>query len=189
MKIGYARVSTLDQNLNLQRDALEAAGCQKVIVDQVSGTVAKRPGLEKVKEQLREGDTLVVWRLDRLGRSLRDLIEWVRYLDAQGVGLQSLHESIDTTTPTGRLTFHLFGALAEFERNLIQERTQAGLAAARARGRLGGRRKSLSPDKRALVVSLYEEKKLPVTKICEMMGISKPTLYSYVREAQEASKE
>jgi DNA invertase Pin-like site-specific DNA recombinase len=188
MKIGYARVSTLEQNLHLQRDALEAAGCEKVIVDQVSGTVAQRPGLEKVKELLRAGDTLVVWRLDRLGRSLRDLIEWVRYLDEQGVGLQSLQEVIDTTTPTGRLTFHLFGALAEFERNLIQERTQAGLAAARARGRLGGRRKALNSDKRALVVSLYEEKKLPVTKICQMMGISKPTLYSYVREAQKAGK-
>jgi DNA invertase Pin-like site-specific DNA recombinase len=188
MKIGYARVSTLDQNPTLQRDALEAAGCEKVIIDQVSGTVAQRPGLEKVKELLRTGDTLVVWRLDRLGRSLRDLIEWARYLDSQGVGLQSLHEAIDTTTPAGRLTFHLFGALAEFERNLIQERTQAGLAAARARGRLGGRRKSLSPDKRTLAVSLYEEKKLPVGKICEMMGISKPTLYSYVREAQEAGK-
>ncbi len=112
----------------------------------------------------------------------------MRYLDAQGVGLQSLHESIDTITPNGRLTFHLFGALAEFERNLIQERTQAGLATARARGRLGGRRKSLTPDKRALVASLYEERKLPVMKICELMGISKPTLYSYVREAQEAGK-
>ena len=142
MKIGYARVSTLDQNPDLQKDALEKAGCEKVIVDQVSGTVAQRPGLEKVKELLRDGDTLVVWRLDRLGRSLRDLIEWVRYLDEQGVGLQSLHEAIDTSTPTGKLTFHLFGALAEFERNLIQERTKAGLAAARARGHRGGRRKT-----------------------------------------------
>jgi DNA invertase Pin-like site-specific DNA recombinase len=114
MKIGYARVSTLEQNLYLQRDALEAAGCEKMIVDQVSGTV--------------------VWRLDRLGRSLRDLIEWVRFLDEQGVGLQSLQEVIDTTTPTGKLTFHLFGALTEFERNLIQERTQAGLWPQRGRG-------------------------------------------------------
>ncbi len=132
MKIGYARVSTLDQNLDLQRDALKQAGCEKVIVDQVSGTVEARPGLEKVKELLRAGDTLVVWRLDRLGRSLKDLISWVGYLDAQGAALQSLHEVIDTTTPTGKLTFHLFGALAEFERNLIRERTQAGLTAARA---------------------------------------------------------
>jgi DNA invertase Pin-like site-specific DNA recombinase len=184
MRIGYARVSTLDQNPNLQRDALEDAGCKKVIVDQVSGTVAQRPGLEKVKELLRPGDTLVVWRLDRLGRSLRDLIEWVRYLDEHGVGLRSLHEAIDTTTPTGRLTFHLFGALAEFERNLIQERTQAGLDAARARGRKGGRRKALNADKRQLVSELYAQKKLPVIKICEMMGISKPTFYKYIREQQ-----
>jgi DNA invertase Pin-like site-specific DNA recombinase len=158
MKIGYARISTLDQNPDLQRDDLEKAGCEKVIVDQVSGTVAQRPGLEKVKELLRDGDTLVVWRLDRLGRSLRDLIEWVRYLDEQGVGLQSLHEAIDTSTPTGKLTFHLFGALAEFERNLIQERTQAGLAAARARGRRGGRRKTLDAEKRGLAVDLYQGK-------------------------------
>jgi DNA invertase Pin-like site-specific DNA recombinase len=187
MKIGYARVSTLDQNPDLQKDALEKAGCEKVIVDQVSGTVAQRPGLEKVKELLRDGDTLVVWRLDRLGRSLRDLIEWVRYLDEQGVGLQSIHEAIDTSTPTGKLTFHLFGALAEFERNLIQERTQAGLAAARARGRRGGRRKTLDAEKRGLAVDLYQEKKMPVGKICELMGISKPTLYSYVRESQQAA--
>jgi len=188
MKIGYVRVSTLDQNLDLQRNDLEKAGCEKVIADRISGTVAQRPGLEKVKELLRRGDTLVVWRLDRLGRSLRDLIEWMRYLDEQGVGLQSLHEAIDTSTPTGKLTFHLFGALAEFERNLIQERTQAGLAAARARGRRGGRRKALDTEKRSLAVNLYQEKKMPVAKICELMGISKPTLYSYVRETQKAFK-
>ena len=188
MKIGYARVSTLDQNPNLQKDALEEAGCERVIIDQVSGTVVQRPGLTKVKELLRHGDTLVVWRLDRLGRSLHDLIEWVRYLEEHGVGLQSLHEAIDTSTPTGKLTFHLFGALAEFERNLIQERTQAGLAAARARGRLGGRRKALAPEKRTLAVELYQEKKMSVGKICELMGISKPTLYSYVREGQTQSQ-
>jgi len=184
MKIGYARVSTLDQNPDMQRDELQKAGCEKVIVDQVSGTVANRPGLTEVKKLLREGDTLVVWRLDRLGRSLRDLIEWAQWLEENGVGLQSLHESINTSTPTGKLTFHLFGALAEFERNLIQERTRAGLAAARARGRKGGRRRVLDEDKRALAVDLYQQKKMPVWKICELMGISKPTLYSYVRESQ-----
>lgn len=183
MKIGYARVSTLDQNLDLQRDALESAGCERVIVDTISGATAARPGLEKVKEQLRAGDTLVVWRLDRLGRSLRDLISWVSYLEENKVALQSLHEAIDTSTPTGKLTFHLFGALAEFERNLIRERTQAGLAAARARGRKGGRRPVLNPDKRELAVRLYNERKTPIAKICSMMGISKPTLYAYVREA------
>jgi len=187
MKIGYARVSTLEQNPDFQRDALERAGCEKVIVDQVSGTVEARPGLEKLKELLRPGDTLVVWRLDRLGRSLQDLIGWVGYLDAHGVSLQSLHETIDTTTSTGKLTFHLFGALAEFERNLIRERTQAGLAAARARGRLGGRPKSLDQDKRQLAVQLYQEKKISVAKICSMLGISKPTLYSYVRESQSTA--
>ena len=185
MKIGYARVSTLDQNPNLQRDALERAGCEKVIVDRVGGTTAARPGLAKVKELLRAGDALVVWRLDRLGRSLKDLIAWAAWLEANGIALQSLHEVIDTSTPTGRLTFHLFGALAEFERNLICERTRAGLQAARARGRLGGRPKALDPDKRELAVRLYKEKKLPIAKICAMMGVSKPTLYAYVR-AEEA---
>jgi DNA invertase Pin-like site-specific DNA recombinase len=183
MKIGYARVSTLEQNVNLQRDALEKAGCEKVLVDQVSGTVAKRPGLEKAKELLRKGDTLVVWRLDRLGRSLRDLIEWVRYLEEKGVELKSLHEAIDTSTRTGKLTFHLFGSIAEFERDLIRERTQAGLAAARARGRRGGRRKALNAEKQNVAVNLYNEKTMTVDKICELMGISKPTLYSYIRES------
>ncbi|MCP5005597.1 MAG: recombinase family protein [Planctomycetes bacterium] len=188
MKIGYARVSTLEQNTDMQKKALKKAGCEKVLVDKVSGTVAKRPGLEKAKELLRKGDTLVVWRLDRLGRSLRDLIEWVRYLEEQGVGLKSLHEAIDTSTPTGKLTFHIFGALAEFERNLICERTQAGLSAARARGRHGGRCKALDAEKRDVAVNLYNEKKMTVSKICELMGISKPTLYSYIRENQEAVK-
>ncbi len=188
MKIGYARVSTLEQNTDMQKKALKKAGCEKVLVDKVSGTVAKRPGLEKAKELLRKGDTLVVWRLDRLGRSLRDLIEWVRYLEEKGVGLKSLHEAIDTSTPTGKLTFHIFGALAEFERNLICERTQAGLSAARARGRHGGRRKALDAEKRDVAVNLYNEKKMTVGKICKLMGISKPTLYSYIRESQEAAK-
>lgn len=181
VKIGYARVSTLDQNLDLQRDALTKAGCEKVIVDTISGVTTARPGLEKVKEQLRAGDTLVVWRLDRLGRSLKDLIAWVGYLEEHKVGLLSLQEAIDTSTSAGKLTFHLFGALAEFERTLIRERTQAGLTAARARGRKGGRPPVLDNDKRSLAVQLYHEKKLPIVRICKMMGISKPTLYVYVR--------
>lgn len=158
MLIGYARVSTHDQNLDLQKDALEKAGCEKIFVDKVSGTVATRPSLEKVKEIFRKGDTLVVWRLDRLGRSLKDLMWWMGYLEEKEVGLKSLQESIDTTTTTGKLVFHIFGALAEFERNLIRERTQAGLAAARARGRLGGRPKSLDENKRKVVVDLYTKK-------------------------------
>jgi DNA invertase Pin-like site-specific DNA recombinase len=131
MYVGYARVSTHDQHLELQQDALHQAGCTRIIVDQVSGTVAERPGLVKLKEILRAEDTLVVWRLDRLGRSLKDLIAWVAWLEQEGEGLRSLHEALDTTTPSGKLTFHLFGALAEFERHLIQERTQAGLRVAR----------------------------------------------------------
>lgn len=190
MLIGYARVSTHDQNLDLQKDALEKAGCEKVFVDKVSGTVAVRPSLEKMKEVFRKGDTLVVWRLDRLGRSLKDLMGWMSYLEEKEVGLKSLQESIDTTTTTGKLVFHIFGALAEFERNLIRERTQAGLAAARARGRLGGRPKSLDENKRKVVVDLYNKKELMVKEICEMMEISKPTLYSYIRESQkEQSKQ
>ncbi len=182
MLIGYARVSTEEQNLDLQEDALKAAGCEKVIVDKVSGVKAKRPGLEKLSELLRRGDTLVVWRLDRLGRSLKDLIEWVSRLEQWGVGLCSLQEAIDTQSSSGKLIFHIFGALAEFERNLIEDRTRAGLAAARARGRKGGRPKALNDDKRQLVVDLYRKKEMSVKKICEMMNISKPTLYAYVRE-------
>ena len=182
MLIGYARVSTFDQNPDLQKDALEKAGCEKIFTDTVSGTVPQRPALTKAKEILRKGDTLVVWRLDRLGRSLKDLIEWLNYLDTEGVALKSLQEFIDTSTPSGKLVFHIFGALAEFERQLIVERTQAGLSAARARGRLGGRPKTLDADKKQVVIDLYNERKLPVKKICEMMGISKPTLYNYVRD-------
>ena len=189
MLIGYARVSTHDQNLDLQRDALEAAGCERVIVDTMSGAASARPGLAQVRDILRAGDTLVVWRLDRLGRSLKDLIAWVGYLEERQVGLRSLHEAIDTTTPTGKLTFHVFGALAEFERALIRDRTQAGLAAARARGRKGGRRPVLNADKRALAVKLYNERQSPIAKICQMMGISKPTLYAYVRAADPGALE
>lgn len=185
MKIRYARISTVDQNLDLQRDALMQAGCEKIIVDRTTGTAANRPGLEQITTMLRPGDVLVVWRLDRLGRSLRDLIDWVQYLESEGVSLQSLHEQIDTQSPTGKLIFHLLAALAEFERHLIQERTQAGLAAARARGRLGGRPKSLDAEQRQLAVDLYHAKNMTVKQLCEMMGISKPTLYGYVREAQE----
>ena len=188
MKIGYARVSTTEQNLDLQRDALLAAGCGKVITDKASGATTARPGLEQMKEQLRAGDTLVVWRLDRLGRSLRDLIGWMTYLEEHEVGLLSLHEAIDTTTTSGKLTFHLFGALAEFERNLIRERTQAGLTAARARCKKGGQPTALNKDKRDLAVRLYHENTMPIAKICLMLGISKPTLYAYVRSAEAADK-
>lgn len=185
MKIGYARVSSFDQNLDLQNDALEKVGCERVIVDKASGKDTNRPGLNTIKEVLRDGDILIVWRLDRLGRSLKDLIEWVNYLDEKGVALKSLEEAIDTTTATGKLTFHLFGALAEFERQLIRERTQAGLAAARARGRQGGRPKSLNAEKRKLAVKLYNDKEISIKEICEMMKISKPTLYGYINQSKK----
>jgi DNA invertase Pin-like site-specific DNA recombinase len=185
MLIGYARVSTQDQNPDLQEDALKKAGCKEIYIDKVTGTAAQRPELEKAKTRLREGDTLVVWRLDRLGRSLKDLIEWVAYLEEQGIAFKSLQESIDTTTSTGKLIFHIFGALAEFERNLIRERTQAGLAAARARGRKGGRSKALSLAKRKRAVELYNKREISVKEICDMFSISKPTLYSYLQESNQ----
>jgi DNA invertase Pin-like site-specific DNA recombinase len=180
MLIGYARVSTDDQNLDLQKDALTRAGCERILEDQQSGSKAERPGLQTALDYARKGDTLVVWRLDRLSRSLKDLIEMVTQLESRGIGLKSLHESLDTSSSSGKLIFHIFGALAEFERNLIRERTQAGLQAARARGRKGGRPKSLDADKRALAVQLYEDKNHTVKQICQMMGISKPTLYEYI---------
>ena len=181
MLIGYARVSTWDQSLTLQIDALEEAGCERVFRDQVSGIVNTRPNLNQALNFARSGDTLVVWRLDRLSRSLRDLIETVTLLESRGVQLKSLHESIDTASSSGKLIFHLFGALAEFERNLIKERTLAGLQAARARGRKGGRPPSLNSEKQELAVKLYSEKNHSVNQICQIMGISKPTLYKYVR--------
>src|ERR671932_1719819 len=141
MLIGYARVSTNEQNLDLQRDALERAGCDLIFDDHVSGIKARRPGLEQALSHLRAGDTLVVWRLDRLGRSLRHLIDTVTDLQERGIGFKSLTESIDTTTSGGRLVFNIFASLAEFEREIIRERTLAALQSARARGRKGGRPK------------------------------------------------
>lgn len=184
MLIGYARVSTDDQNLNLQRDALRQAGCSRIYEDRLSGAKAARPGLEKALEVARFGDVLVVWRLDRLGRSLKDLIGMMETLSSRGIELHSLSEAIATTSSSGKLIFHLFGALAEFERNLIRERTQAGLTAARSRGRRGGRPKALEPAKRQLAVKLYEERQHSIGEICRLMGISKPTLYHYIAEAK-----
>ena len=181
MLIGYARVSTDDQMLNLQRDALTEAGCERIFED-TAGGAAERPNLEQALSHLRAGDTLVVWRLDRLSRSLKDLIARAEGLRAEGVGLKSLKEAIDTDSPTGQLVFHIFGALAEFERALIRERTQAGLQAARARGRLGGRRKRLNPRQRGHAVELYRARQHTVKEICGLMGISRATLYAYVEE-------
>lgn len=188
MKIGYARVSTLDQNLQLQEDALTQAGCEKIITDTISGKSVDRPGLARLREILRSGDILVVWRLDRLGRSLKDLVQWIGELEEQGIGFQSLQESIDTTSPSGKLVFHLFASLAEFERNLIRERTLAGLAAARSRGKMGGRRKKLDAKQRLLAVSLYQQKQHTIKEICSIFGISKQTLYNYLATERNASK-
>jgi len=184
MLIGYARVSTDDQNLDLQRDALQQAGCERVFEDTASGAKAERVGLVALMEVLRVGDTVVIWRMDRLGRSLKDLIALVERLEAVGVGLRSLQEKIDTTSSGGRLVFHLFGALAEFERNLIRERTQAGLTAARARGRHGGRKKRLDPAKQKIALRLYHERQHTVEEICRMMGVGRSTLYNYLNEAE-----
>ncbi|MBN1813641.1 MAG: recombinase family protein [Anaerolineae bacterium] len=182
MQVGYARVSTHDQNPAMQTDALKQAGCEKVFEDQASGAGSDRPGLRSALEYVRKGDTLLVWRLDRLGRSLKDLIEIMGGLEKRGVGFRSLQESVDTTTSGGRLIFHVFGALAEFERNLIRERTRAGLAAARARGRKGGRPKALDEKKQELLYRLYDERRYTIREICRVLGISKPTLYAYLEQ-------
>ena len=184
MLIGYARVSTDDQHLDLQRDALSKAGCERVFEDTASGAKSERVGLAALLTTLRTGDTVVIWRLDRLGRSLKDLIQLVEQLDAAKVGLRSLQENIDTASIGGRLVFHLFGALAEFERNLIRERTRAGLSAARARGHKGGRKKRLDPAKQKLALQLYHERKHTVEEICRLMGIGRSTLYNYLTEAE-----
>ncbi len=182
MLIGYSRKSTYEQNIDLQNDALKNCGCEKIFSDQITGSKTDRPGLTKAMDMLREGDTLVVWRLDRLGRSLKHLIEFVEYFDEKKIGFKSLQEAIDTTTSGGRLVFHIFGALAEFERHLIRERTHAGLTSARARGRLGGRPKKLNNPKKKLAVKLYKEQKHKVAEIGEMLGVSRMTVYRYINE-------
>jgi DNA invertase Pin-like site-specific DNA recombinase len=184
MDIGYARVSTREQSLDLQVDALRRAGCDKVYQEVVSGAKAERPVLDALLADLRPGDVLVFWKLDRLGRSLRHLVELANTLLEKGVGLKSLNDLVDTTTPPGRLTFNLFASLAEFERDLIRERTQAGLTAARARGRLGGRPKGLTPQAETTACAaetLYRERRLSVREIADKLGIAKSTLYQYLR--------
>ncbi len=177
MRIGYARVSTEDQTLDLQRDALKQANCAEFYEEHASGRSAARPQLEACLKALRSGDTLVVWRLDRLGRSLQDLIELTNTVQARGIEFESLTERIDTSSPTGRLVFHLFGALAEFERSLIRERTMAGLKAARARGRSGGRPKKLSAKDLRTIKALLKSGEVPIVTIAEQFGISRSTIY------------
>ena len=179
-------MSTTDQDASLQIDALSAAGCYRVFVDTVSGASAQRPELAKVLDQLRPGDTLVVWRLDRLGRSIRHLIDQLQALEERGVGFRSLQETIDTTSSGGRLVFHVFAALAEFERDLIRERTNAGLAAARARGRKGGRPPALSADQVQAARRMYEQQDLTVTQIGEILGVSRTTIYRALARTPES---
>src|SRR5438876_12429958 len=184
MLIGYARVSTQEQTLDLQKDALEKIGCTKIFSDVVSGAKAERTGLHEALEYVREGDTLVVWRLDRLGRSLKHLIETITKLNNRKIGFKSITENIDTTTSGGKLVFHIFGALAEFERDIIRERTKAGLAAARARGRVGGRPKAQSlntPRKVAIAQALYDDKTNTIDDICKTLNIKRATLYRYIK--------
>ena len=180
MRVGYIRTSKKDQNPQLQRRDLLAAGCQKVFEEQISSRKEDRPELRAAIDYCREGDELVVWKLDRFGRSLRELIDLVNELRDRGVEFVSLRESIDTTTPGGKLVFHVFGAVAEFERDLILERTTAGLEAARARGRRGGRKPAMDEGKIALASRLMRDRETPISEVCEAVGVSRATLYRYV---------
>lgn len=188
MKVGYARVSTKDQNLHLQEDALKSAGCEEIFTDIASGSKSQRPGLEKALEFIRSGDTLVVWKLDRLGRSIQHLIETVSMLNKRKVAFKSLQESIDTASSGGKLIFHMFSALAEFERDLIRERTDAGLKAARARGRMGGRPSLLDNRQIKRMIEMYEEEKNTVAEICKIYEISRPSFYNYLKRQKTTDK-
>jgi DNA invertase Pin-like site-specific DNA recombinase len=181
-KIGYARVSTDDQHLDLQNDALKKAGCIVIYEEKASGKNMKRLELEQCRKALRAGDTLVVWRLDRLGRSLSDLVRIVAELERDGIGFESLTEKIETTNANGKLTFHIFAALAEFERNLIRERTHAGLTAARARGRKGGRKPALDEKQIREVKVLMRDPSVNISGVAERYGVSRTTLYKYAAQ-------
>jgi DNA invertase Pin-like site-specific DNA recombinase len=180
MLIGYARISTHDQSLALQRDALESTGCEKIFTDVASGGDPERGGLAEALGHLRSGDTLVVWRLDRLGRSLRHLIETVTGLQARGIGFRSLQEGIETETSNGKLVFHLFASLAEFERAVIQDRTRAGLAAARSRGRRGGRPPAMDEKQIALARRMHSDPANSMADICRAVGAARATVYRYL---------
>jgi DNA invertase Pin-like site-specific DNA recombinase len=179
-RIGYARVSTDDQNLDLQRDALTKTGCSAIYEETASGKSAGRPELEHCLKALRKGDVLVVWRLDRLGRSLPDLVKIIADLERQEIGFESLTEKIETGSAAGKLIFHVFAALAEFERNVIRERTQAGLTAARARGRVGGRKPSLNEKQRREIRALLKDPAITVKDVADRYGVSRTTLYKAV---------
>lgn len=180
MRFGYARVSTSDQELTAQLSALEAAGCDEILSEKISGTAAARPELDRLLDKLRPGDAVVVWRLDRLGRSLRHLVELVERLTSQGVELVSLNEQIDTSSANGKLMIHLFAMLAEFERNLISERTRSGLAVARARGRNGGRPKAMDDKKIRLARAMLQDPNVSKKEVAEQLGVSVSTLYRHL---------
>ncbi len=184
MLIGYMRVSTQDQNLRMQRDALSAAGCERVFEETASGAIRDRPQLAAVLDYMRAGDTLVVWRLDRLARSVRQLIDTIELLEKREIGLRSLTESIDTTTPGGRLVFHIFAALAEFERGIIRERTTAGLVAARAQGRIGGRPPALKASDIAVAKAMLSTPEVSVKEVARRLGVSVSTLYKHIPAAR-----
>src|SRR5512147_2348491 len=189
MLIGYARVSTADQKLDLQNDALTKAGCERIFADTASGANAARTGLEQALAFARKGDTLVVWKLDRLGRSLRHLVETLADLRGRGVGFRSLQESLDTTTSGGKLVFHVFAALAEFERDLIRERTRAGLDAARARGKRGGRPRKLDARKKTQALTLHNDKTNTIADICRTLRIGRTTRYRYLAEGRTDARQ
>ncbi len=189
MLIGYARVSTLEQNLDLQKDALKKAGCEQIFTDKTSGIKDTRPGFDKAFEFLRKGDTLVVWKLDRLGRSLSHLIELISAFKEKGAYFKSLQENIDTTSSTGKLIFHIFGALAEFEHDLIKQRTMAGLTAARARGRMGQRPKLLDEKQIAQVIAMHKDVSLSIKDRCKTLDVSKTTFYRYISTAKSKKLE
>lgn len=189
MLIGYARVSTQDQKPELQHDALAAAGCEKVFTEKASGAKRERPELTAAVAYMRDGDTLVVWKLDRLARSMKQLIETVEGLEARGIGFRSLTEAIDTTTPGGKLVFHIFGALAEFERSIIRERTRAGLDAARARGRTGGRPKKLSEGDLRVARAMLADETITVEEVARQLRVSPATLYRHMPAARSQVRE
>lgn len=185
MKVGYARVSTEDQHLHMQEDALKGAGCEEIFTDIASGVKSQRLGLDKALAYVREGDTLVVWKLDRLGRSIQHLIQTITTLQERKIGFKCLQENIDTLTSGGKLIFHIFSALAEFERDLIRERTHAGLKAARVRGRMGGRPPMLDNRQINRMIEMYDEQKNTVAEICKIYDISRPSFYNYLKKRKQ----
>lgn len=180
--IGYARVSTQDQNLDLQKNALTNVGCARIYEEHASGANTDRPQLKAAMDYLRAGDTLVVWKLDRLGRSTQHLLQTVTLLESKGIAFKSLQENIDTTTSSGKLIFHIFASLAEFERDIIRERTQAGLSAARARGRIGGRPAKLTPEQIKLLKKMHADKENSLSLILSTFNIKPRTMYKYLKE-------